>query len=380
MFFDEAPKRELKDLFNYRSELNQLSVSLAEGSRITVLEGPRRTGKTSLLLTALGATEQPSVVVDARELTLSATLTQKDLAEALERGLNRLLSESQSWKDRVTSALKHVKGVELEPGIPPRVRLTWGRGGEDALDLPSLFDALGNAARTHGTRFIVAFDEAQEFRRLAGLNLSQLLAHVYDYVPTVQLVVTGSQIGVLKDFLGSDDPKAPLFGRALTVIKLGRLTREAAAEYLIAGFRQVEIPFTPRDAATVTDVLDGSIGWLTYVGATSRRAGRFDDTVLSEAVHRGSELAASEFTNFLRSHPQAGARYTIILRTLSRGHKRWSEIKRAAEIEEGRPIPDFNFNQLLVNLVKAGFAEKKGDGTYDLADPLLLRAARDNLI
>lgn len=54
MYFEGAPKRDLKDFYDYREELNRLIDAIKGGAKFIVIEGPRRIGKTSLLLTAMG--------------------------------------------------------------------------------------------------------------------------------------------------------------------------------------------------------------------------------------------------------------------------------------------------------------------------------------
>lgn len=53
MYFDETPKTNRLDLYNFDEPLHQLLRSLRDGTRLTTITGLRRTGKTSLLLTAL---------------------------------------------------------------------------------------------------------------------------------------------------------------------------------------------------------------------------------------------------------------------------------------------------------------------------------------
>jgi len=52
VLFDLAPKRSKKDFYNFDHELEQL-YKLYLSSRIVAVLGPRRTGKTSLILTFL---------------------------------------------------------------------------------------------------------------------------------------------------------------------------------------------------------------------------------------------------------------------------------------------------------------------------------------
>ena len=379
MYFDEAPKRTVKDLYNYKDELNTLVEAMEGGAKLIVIEGPRRAGKTSLLLTGLQKTKHPSLVIDAREFASAATITRRDLIMALERGINNFLAEKRGWIRRVSDAIKGIQGVTVEPGLPPRVSLTWGNKQKEALDIVSLLDALGKTAEAQGKSFLIAFDEAQEFKRLAGMSLTTLMAHVYDYVKGIQWIVTGSQVGVLRDFLGVEDPGAPLFGRALTRIQLRRLAKEESEDFLRLGFSQISVTPHDHEISMIVERLDGVIGWLTYVGVVSSRHRRFDGDVLAEAVRLGSQLASSEFTNFLLPRPQARERYVQMMRSMAEGPRQWSEIKRFVENAEGRTVPDFTFNQLLSNLVKGGFVEKTPEGSYRIADPILQVAAKNRL-
>ncbi|MEM2192757.1 MAG: hypothetical protein QXG38_03995, partial [Candidatus Hadarchaeales archaeon] len=71
---------------------------------------------------------------------------------------------------------------------------------------------------------MLVLDEAQEFRKLVGYRLQPLMAYVYDEVKEIQMVVIGSQIGLLHEFLGTESPKSPLFGRAAAEIQAPRLS------------------------------------------------------------------------------------------------------------------------------------------------------------
>ena len=89
---------------------------------------------------------------------------------------------------------------ELKPILGSEHQLTRALArASGSLDMASLLEALGKTAESRGTTFVIALDEAQEFKRLAGLRLSALMAHVYDYVKGIQWIVTGSQVGVLSE-------------------------------------------------------------------------------------------------------------------------------------------------------------------------------------
>jgi hypothetical protein len=99
------------------------------------------------------------------------------------------------------------------------------------LSLPDLFTRLNDL----GEPIVVAVDEAQELRKANWLRLNRLFAYAYDNLPNVRLVLTGSQFGLLYDFLGLEDPRAPLFGRAFREVRTRRLSPDEASTSLRGG-------------------------------------------------------------------------------------------------------------------------------------------------
>jgi AAA+ ATPase superfamily predicted ATPase len=61
---DPRPKVSRRDLYGFDEELGALSKYLKEP--LTVVSGLRRTGKTSLVLTALNESDRPYVFIDLR--------------------------------------------------------------------------------------------------------------------------------------------------------------------------------------------------------------------------------------------------------------------------------------------------------------------------
>ena len=374
MLFDEAPKTDRSDLYDFREEQDGFLRALKEGARLVTIVGLRRTGKSSLLLTGLGATDQPSLIIDARGFAQSPVISRADFFSAFERTLNEFIASQTRWSGRILEALKSIRGVEVSTGPPPAVSLSWGRSREETADLPGLLASLGKVAESHKTRFVVAFDEAQEFRRLAGYDLAKILAHVYDYIPSVQLVLTGSQVGFLHEFLGVDDAKAPLYGRVRVEIRTPRLTKDQARSFLEKGFAQIKVKPDPKHLDSAFEKLDGIIGWLTFLGATARRSRKFTEETIDQTLEEASRLAASEVMNFLEIRHIAKVRYLAILTRLAHGTASWSELKRSVQAEEGRSVSDYVFSSLLSNLVKATLVSKNQDGSYGIEDPVLIHA------
>jgi len=83
LYFDEAPKNNRLNLFDFDKQLHALVRLLRGGTRLTRIEGLRRTGKTSLLLTALNETGLPHVVIDGREKIWQEMSKNRELGQEL---------------------------------------------------------------------------------------------------------------------------------------------------------------------------------------------------------------------------------------------------------------------------------------------------------
>lgn len=193
------------------------------------------------------------------------------------------------------------------------------------------------------------------------------------------MIVTGSQVGVLDDFLKVEDPRSPLFGRVRMEIEMPHLGDEKSKDFLKRGGRQAGLKIDPEILEDAVEKLDGIVGWLTHVGAYAKRYGRFDRRILQRSFKEGAKLAASELENFMAIRTAARKRYlTILKRIAGTGEARWVDIKEGLEISERKKIADHVFNELLETLLKGSFVRK--NGTYSVADPLLSHALRSGLV
>ena len=113
MYFDTRPKDNLDDLYDFRDELNRLVSFLKGGGGIALVTGLRRTGKTSLVLTALNVADIPYVLVDGYALATEPYIDRVDFLRLLERSINRLLSERKSSRGKLQEVLKAVRGLRL---------------------------------------------------------------------------------------------------------------------------------------------------------------------------------------------------------------------------------------------------------------------------
>lgn len=80
-------------------------------------------------------------------------------------------------------------------------------------------------------RVIIAFDEAQYLRFGGATRYDGILAYAVDNLENLTFILTGSEVGLLFDFLKFDNPEAPLFGRYHHDIILERFSKELSEEF-----------------------------------------------------------------------------------------------------------------------------------------------------
>jgi len=354
LYFDPLPKRRKSDLFNREGELAQFSDALAYSSLIVIL-GLRRTGKTSFMNVALSESEHPHIILDMRGLSYNPS--HAELIRKIESAFNLI---NKKWFSMIRSAIKQVKGVSF---LGTSISLDWSK---DGVDLAGLFDELNAWAETNDKRFLVAFDEIQLIR--GEKSIPRLFAHIIDYNQNICLVVTGSEMGLLFDFLGFEDPESPLYGRHYTEIMMRNFENDESEEFLTTGFKQLGIAIQREVIEYAIDNLDGVVGWLTLFGTRCRDKKGMSSEIVDSVVVEGGKLARSEALKIVKYSP----RYAVVLNHLAKAkNATWSQIKSILEARENRTLPNPTVSDILNKLVKTGLVEK--DGGYCITDRLLQR-------
>ena len=349
MLFDPEPKKKKRDFYDREAELHELLKSI-EKEKFVVIQGIRRLGKSSLLNVALSESKNPFMKLDLREVYFAhGSISRFHLYRALSQELSRL-----SRAHRLASWLEQVRGIKIA-GF--EIQLDWREKGASLTDVLKTLDGWASA---HEERVIMAIDEAQYLRLAGRARYEGLLAWAIDNLNSSVFILTGSQVGVLQDFLGMEDPGSPLYGRYVKVIKLWRFSREQALDFLKKGFEEAGVK--ESDLETVVDALDGLIGWLTLYGHTCVSEGRAE---LERFLKMAAKLAAEESKKILRSD-----RYQAILRAVASGALRWSEVYEGVSAKFG-PIPKSDLTYLLDNLVRYGYLERSEDGSFTIPDPVV---------
>jgi len=359
MLFSPYPKTKREELFDRENELKEIEDAVKRGERLILLLGLRRLGKSSLLNVALNELPNPSIKVDVRKTysefsSVNRYVIGKMLLSAMS-GKRKLLEEAKIF-------LKKVRGITIS-GL--RVEIT-----SKDFSITGLLEALNDYGENAG-RVVIAFDEAQYLRFGGATRYDGILAYAVDNLENLTFILTGSEVGLLFDFLKFDDPDAPLFGRYHHDVVLNRFSPDMSAEFLRRGFEEASFPVTEREIDDTVEELDGIPGWLALYGYIRATRNLGHNEAINEVLREAKSLVQTELSRLFAYSP----RYRVILKAVALGYSRWKDIKDYLTLKLGY-INDSNFSKLLENLVKSGYVEKK-EGKYTIPDPVLQKVFRE---
>lgn len=359
-YFSTAPKTKKEDLFDREAELAELLEALKGDSRLILLVGMRRVGKTSLLKVALNELGRPHIYLDMRALRSYADVS---FYELLSDGINEILPLHK----RLLDHLKNVRGVAVS-GFTISFDLKYSKPS-----ILQLLKGVNQWAKEEGLALPIIFDEAQELRYFRGrVDIARLIAYSYDNLENVKFVLTGSEVGLLYSTLNLFESSSPLYGRHRKLITLNRFDRDLSAKFLREGFKQKGLQVDDTLIEYVVDKLDGIVGWLAYVGAEIvsrvKKGGKVGTELVERAVEEAVELVEDEVKKLPKTH-------IMVLQCLADGAKRWSEIKTYLTMRAGRTFANPQLANILDRLMKLSMVGKEND-RYFLLDNLLGEAAR----
>ncbi len=361
MLFDPRPKTRREELYDREPELRALDEFAKKGSPILVMLGIRRIGKTSILKVFLNEANLPHIYIDSRLFEEHGF--RKDLLyKVLSDGLNKLRS-------RWTSILKYFKVLEgVEIGVAT-IRFNWR---EKSLSILDIFAKLDEWASDNSETVIIAIDEAQLLRYLKGgkgrIDFTKIMSYSYDNLRNLKFIVTGSEIGILKDFLGFNNPNSPLYGRVRDELIITRFNRDESIDFLEKGFNECGIrpPYNIIDE--IVDKVDGIPGWLTYFGY--RYCRKPSPEIVREVFNEAKIIALNEIRKLSSKY------YIHALKAISLGYKRWKGIKQTIELWMNHPLTNAQISRILQTLLKLSFIEKE-ENEYRIIDPIISEALKE---
>jgi AAA+ ATPase superfamily predicted ATPase len=357
-YFSLAVKTRRQDLFDRERELAELE---EEGFNepLSVVLGIRRLGKSSLIAVALGETKLPSITVDLRGVGPNPSPLK--VLQRFEIGVNALRSK------RLWERLSRISGVSIFS-----FGIQFSKSSKSRPNLQSLLDSIQDHAQEIGKRFVIAVDEVQEARGLEELPAA--FAHSYDYNKKISLILAGSEVGVLHDFVGLDDPSSYLYGRKINFIELQSFTKERSLEFLERGFEAYKKRVPASELEEAVNKLDGIVGWLVLYGhdmVSNRRNGSSTKN-LQSIINQAVKMVEAETSKILAKSKH----YRFILKALSSGPRKWTSILEFLELNGGHVSPSV-FNDSLVYLVRYGLVVKnEKEDLYEIPDPITAQFAK----
>lgn len=359
MYFSLMPKKKRENLYNREREFEELEKSFESGRQI-LLTGIRRIGKTSLLqafLNELSERKIPNIFIDCRSFEKAGSFDKNGFNSRFKALLDKILSKN-------LQILKKISKISLY-GIEFKLNSDVNR-----FDLFAYLDMVNELMDRKGTKLVIALDEAQflRFYGRGGKEILNLLAHVYDHLENMIFILTGSEIGVLYDFIGSENPESPLYGRYINQITLERFPKEKSIDFLVKGFEQVGIKPKSEYIEKAVESLDGIVGYLSMYGYIVQTTNEWQKS-LEEAEKMAFKIVKKE----LNSLKNRSENYMHVLKAIAFGAETFSQIKKYIEIHYGN-ISDQTLSNNLNALVNSSFLEVEyvqAKKLYRIPDPVI---------
>lgn len=365
MYFSLTPKSSKEHLFNRERELSKLN-HFSKTGRIIVITGMRRIGKTSLLKVFLKQMKDQghsTIFIDCRSYEKINKFDRTAFDNKIVTELGKILQKNRSILKMFTKI--NLGGVELSFEKLQKDR-----------DLLTFLELINKAMEKKGSKLFIALDEAQilRFYGRGGKDVLNLMAHIYDNLEHIVVMLTGSEVGVLHDFLDLENADSPLFGRYIHEVLLERFQRSESIKFLIQGFNQVGIEPSMEKIGRVVDLLDGIIGYLSMYGYITYTTKDWENA-LKETEKSAIKIVKKE----LDSLKLKSENYISVLKAISFGAQTFSQIKNFVKARFSS-ITDQTLSNNLNALQKMGFIEndyKDGKKIYTISDPMIRRALLD---
>ncbi len=357
MLFDLKPKKRKIDLFDRKEELEGVMEAFKKFP-IILITGLRRVGKSSLIRVSIAESKYSSISLDGRLLFMNSggNIRKMHLVNQIEKELANF-----SKSEKLRKSLKTLKGISINGNS---VSLDWKE-----IDILSLLERIENFAEKNRSYVILFFDEAQYFKHYGsrgGKDLLALFSYVYDNFERIRIVLTGSEVGLLHDFLSADDYNSPLYGRVLKEVQLQPFSKELSILFLKRGFEELKVK-VDFDLEKAVDILGGLPGYLVQFGIRYSEKRDFD-AAMGETLKTITGMIKGE----LEELSGKSRRYVKALKYIASGADTWSKIKNIFAIN-GDIISDSRLFEILTNLEKMCWVKKeKGEKViYTVVDPMV---------
>jgi len=337
LLFDLRPKTSRSDLFNREDELRELDRAVSHGYPLTLVLGIRRIGKTSIVKAFLE--KHRGVYIDTRGVS-----RRSELYERIGDGLYNSLS-------RTRRLLEGIRGISIaSAGVEVRWR------GSDSISFTGLLQEINKK----GERFILVIDEIQSLRPPLSAELRSLVAYSYDNLEKISVIISGSEVGLLRSFLGVDNASSPLYGRYVHEVHVERFAKDLSKEFLMKGFREEGLKLRDETIEEAVELFDGIVGWLVFFGRSYADGMRDVEKISSMAVN----LALEELNKL-------SPREKSVLKAIAEGAKSWSKVRSLVSERKGVVLPKSTVTRIIDKLEMISIVRD-----YEFLDPVYKKACK----
>jgi len=357
-----------------RDEEIRTLIGLVKNGQPVSLIGPRRIGKTSIILASLSRSSLPYVLFSAEEFIKNERgfNFQEFLSAYVSKVTNLALSLAGlkfQFTEKTRSYLKQLReligGVKIYLNMPEisaliDIILDKAERGKEldeefnrVLDLPQIF-----AERLGIERLIIAIDEFQylKYAKQSLPEIFHLMRSKWQFQRNVSYLISGSAVGMLKEIVsGKEQP----FYQFFYSMKVNPFNRETSRNFLKKGFETEGINVSDHEIEAAVDYVDGFPAWLNLVGikaVTERRSIRqiLEDLPRDENVINAIEGDVKKLSPSAKS----------VLRKLATlgGKGRLKDL--------GDDV--WTVNRGISQLTRYGYVEKEERGIYRIVDPMVV--------
>ena len=352
-----------ENLIGREDEISQI-IKLLQNHQSVILIGPRKYGKTSILLEVLERLKKNGFFVG--RIDLFQTSSKKELAEGISEAV--LENRKAPFKNTIkiikrclTTALKHieirqaVKDFEFilsfaDPGIDEDSLL------DTTLDFPEGF------AKKYKRHLILAFDEFGDIKKLDGDKLIKKMRSKFQLQEDVTYIFTGSQESLMEELFANRHQAFFRFGR---ILHIGELPEKELKEYIVRTFQRLRFSISGEVATKIIFKTNAHpyycqlVCQLIYFSLKGERR-----KIKEEDVEE----------NFIRAIFSEKSYFDQLWSDLM-GEKYLLSVLKSIALERESPYKTkdlYNHNpyRSLSALEKKGLIKKIGRGKYKIRDPL----------
>ncbi len=358
-WFSPDPKDDLNYLFGRAEPVERLERTATDESRLIVVTGLKKSGKTSLIQSVMVSQKPDSVIyVDIRDTGDTVNLDREKTLDFFKIAINRYLEKNKTLTQSLGDHLKMIKGIQYAG-----FQIEFDTSSKSQINLIEIFHHLNEWAKEKSMILLLIIDEAQYLKKSDTFDMSKILAGIYDKFRNLKIILTGSEMDLLFKFLGDDDPEAALNSKPRVEIELRPLHEDRCIEFLMKGFKERGFTIS-MDVKEVIDYaakkLGGRIGWLNEFGLKCIAENNISEESVNDIVELRAISAKNEFEKFLKEKNQEN--YYDIIEYLANLDLQHNFTKYFVERHSTK--------RCIEKLRRAGFIQNF-QGLYSISDPVL---------